>query len=159
TPRLVGFVRDVTAARQARAALETSERHFRAMAEAMPQLVWTSHPDGREDWHNQRWHGEADSTSGSGFTSWRDLLHPEDLERTNALWEAALRTGAPFATECRFRAFEGGYKWHLCRALAVRDQKGRIERWFGTCTDISEIVAARETMAQSRVELERQVAE
>ncbi|GLC23952.1 hypothetical protein rosag_04650 [Roseisolibacter agri] len=121
---------------------------FRVMAELMPQLVWSTTPDGYHDWFNARWYdytgmprpeapgGEHEVPQG---WSWKDYLHPDDVERTQAAWMRALATGDPYEIEYRFReAATGAYRWFLGRAMPMRDDEGRIVRWFGTCTDIDD---------------------
>ncbi|HEX8835096.1 MAG TPA: PAS domain S-box protein, partial [Abditibacteriaceae bacterium] len=117
-----------------------SEEQYHALADAMPQIVWTARPDGRLDYYNQRWFDYTgitfDETQGRG---WEMLLHPDDFPKSNERWTEALRTGETFETEYRFkRASDGAYRWHLARAVPVYDAGGQITRWIGTCTDIEE---------------------
>jgi len=141
-------------------ALRTSEEKFRAIANSIDPMVWSTLPDGYHDYYNDRWyeftgvpHG---STDGEG---WANMFHPDDQERTWALWRHCLATGEPYHIEYRLRHHSGKYRWVLGRAQPARDDLGRIIRWFGTCTDIQEIVDAREVLARSREELEAAVRE
>jgi diguanylate cyclase (GGDEF)-like protein/PAS domain S-box-containing protein len=116
------------------------EAYFRSLAEAVPGMMWTADADGANDFHNQRWCDytglAADESRGSG---WEAVLHPDDLGATLASWGHSLRTGDPFTVEYRIRrATDGSYRWFLGRANAIRDEQGRIIRWFGTCTDIED---------------------
>jgi PAS domain S-box-containing protein len=117
-----------------------SEEQYHALADAMPQIVWTAQPDGRLDYYNQRWFDYTgttlDETEGRG---WEMLLHPEDFGKFNDNWTESLRTGETFETEYRFkRAADGIYRWHLARAVPVYDAEAQILKWVGTCTDIEE---------------------
>lgn len=117
-----------------------SEEQYHALADAMPQIVWTARPDGRLDYYNQRWFDYTgttlDETQGRG---WEMLLHPDDFPRFNDKWTEALRTGETFETEYRFkRAADGVYRWHLARAVPVYEADEKILKWIGTCTDIEE---------------------
>ncbi|MGF7150576.1 PAS domain S-box-containing protein [Sphingomonas zeicaulis] len=116
-----------------------SEEKFRLLADTMPQMVWSTLPDGYHDYYNARWYdftGVAmGSTDGAG---WNTMIHPEDQERAWAVWRHSLETGEPYEIEYRLRDRSGAYRWSLGRALAMRDDKGAITRWFGTCTDIHE---------------------
>ena len=117
-----------------------NEENYHALADAMPQIVWTAKPDGRLDYYNQRWFDYTgitlDETEGRG---WEMLLHPDDFPKSNEKWREALRTGKTFETEYRFkRASDGVYRWHLARAVPVYDAAGQILQWIGTCTDIEE---------------------
>jgi PAS domain S-box-containing protein len=116
-----------------------TEEQYRALADAMPQVVWTSRPDGRLDYSNQRWCDYTgttlDETQGRG---WEMLLHPDDFPKSNAKWTEALRTGETFETEYRFKRKDGVYRWHLTRAVPVYGDDGQILVWIGTCTDIED---------------------
>ena len=72
-----------------------------------------------------------------GF-GWLDRLHPDDRERTVAVWNTAVASNMPFDVEFRIRRHDGCYRWFKTRAVAVRDGEGRILRWFGTNTDIDD---------------------
>jgi PAS domain S-box-containing protein len=126
------------AAREAEIA--ASERRFRVMTEAMPQMVWTTLPDGFHDYYNDRWYEFTGVTHGStDGASWNDVCHPDDQERAWARWRHSLATGEPYEIEYRLRRHDGAYRWTLGRAMPIRDAEGRIERWFGTCTDIDDL--------------------
>ncbi len=117
-----------------------NEEQYHALADAMPQIVWTARPDGRLDYYNKRWFDYTgttlDETQGRG---WEMLLHPDDFPKSNDKWTEARRTGETFETEYRFkRASDGVYRWHLARAVPVYDADGQILKWIGTCTDIEE---------------------
>ena len=124
---------------EARRTLEASDLRFRTLADTMPQMVWSTLPDGFHDYFNARWYEftgtPVGTTDGEG---WNDMFHPEDQDRAWALWRHSLDTGEPYNIEYRLRHFDGTYRWVLGRALPVHDQSGAIQRWFGTCTDIHE---------------------
>lgn len=121
-----------------RAALD-SELRFRTIADTMPQMVWSTLPDGYHDYYNARWYEftgmPEGSTDGAG---WNGMFHAEDRERAWQVWRHCLATGEPYQIEYRLRRADGSYRWVLGRALPIRDAAGRITRWFGTCTDIHE---------------------
>ncbi|CAH2602559.1 Histidine kinase [Rhodovastum atsumiense] len=159
--RDAGVLLDVTARVRAEAALRESEARFRAITDAMPQLVWSARPDGTRDYHNRRWQDATGLAPGPlTIETWCAMLHPDDRERVRMHWRHCLVTGEAFEQEYRLHRADGRHCWILGRALPVRDpQSGAITRWFGTCTDISDAVAAREALARSHAELERLVAE
>ncbi|WP_122465827.1 PAS domain-containing protein [Brevundimonas lutea] len=133
-------------------ALAESEKKFRAIADSMPQMVWSTLPDGLHDYYNARWYEftgvPEGSTDGEG---WNDVFHPEDQERAWATWRHSLDTGDPYEIEYRLKHHSGVYRWTLGRANPIRDEQGRITRWFGTCTDIDELKRAeqaRELLSQ-----------
>jgi PAS domain S-box-containing protein len=144
-------IRDVTAPKRAEEALLESERHFRELADSMPQLVWITEPDGRHIYFNRRWYEQigvdADASLGE---RWSELLHPEDRERCLAYWRQCLQSGEPYQIEYRFRVASGEYRWFLGRAVPVRDGHGRITRWFGTCTDIEDSKRAEAALRQAQ---------
>ncbi len=120
-------------------ALLESEAQFKVLTNAMPQMVWSTLPDGYHDYYNDQWYEftgvPAGSTDGE---AWNGMFHPEDQERAWARWRHSLATGEPYEIEYRLRHRSGAYRWTLGRAQPVRDTDGRIIRWIGTCTDIDE---------------------
>ena len=140
--------------RRALAAREASERRFRVLADAMPQMVWSTMPDGSHDYYNARWYEFTGvpfgSTDGAG---WNDVFHPDDQARAWERWRHSLETGEPYEIEYRLRRADGAYRWTLGRALPVHDADGRIERWFGTCTDIQDIKTTEDKLRLSEERL------
>ena len=120
-------------------ALSATEAKFETLTDAMPQMVWSTQPDGFHDYYNARWYEftgmPPGSTDGEG---WNGMFHPEDQDRAWARWRESLETGEPYEIEYRLRHHSGEYRWTLGRALPVRDENGKIIRWIGTCTDIHE---------------------
>lgn len=134
---------------QERAQAEASEQRYRFVAEAIPQIVWTAAADGAVDYFNQKWcdyTGQAREQSyGWG---WYGAIHPEQLPATNECWTHSIKTGEPCEVEYLLKRADGIYRWHLARALPMRDAQGRIIKWFGTCTDIHDKKQAEEERAQ-----------
>ena len=117
--------------------LTDGERQFRELADAMPQIVWGARPDGQFDYYNHRWYEFTGRPEGSdGDSSWADVVHPDDQAESLRLWRSAILSGDAYEIEYRLKRRDGEYRWHLTRALPVRDQSKTITRWFGTCTDI-----------------------
>ena len=104
----------IARARAARV-IEASERRYRVVADAMPQLVWTADADGVVDYYSAR----ARAYHGIDVGSWQPMVHPDDLLPTVAAWERALRDQAPYAFEHRLRMADGHYRWHLSRAEPI----------------------------------------
>ncbi len=158
--KLLSVSRDITATRRAEEALGDSEARFQAIADSIDQMVWSTRPDGFHDYYNQRWYEYTGVPEGStNGEAWNGMFHADDQERAWAAWRHCLATGVPYHIEYRLRHRSGCYRWVLGRAQPVRDAEGHITRWYGTCTDIQEIMEAREVLARSREELERQVEE
>ena len=118
-------------------ALRESNARFEILCDAMPQMVWSTLPDGFHDYFNARWYEftgvPVGSTDGEG---WHAMFHADDRDRAWSRWQHSLLTGEPYEIEYRLRHHSGAYRWTLGRALPVRDRAGRITRWIGTCTDI-----------------------
>ncbi len=143
------------------ATLDVAEKGFRQLADAMPQIVWTSRPDGWIDYYNQRWFDYTgmtlEETQGWG---WGPVIHPDDLQLCMDAWNESVRTGKPFELKYRCkRAADGAYRWYLGRASAVLDERGKITKWFGTGTDIHDQKLAEEGLLSTRAELEERVRE
>lgn len=150
--RLPGIAIDITERKAQEEQLAESEARFRVLADTMPQMVWSTRPDGFHDYYNARWYEFTGVPEGStDGAEWNGMFHPDDRERAWELWRHSLATGEPYQVEYRLRHHSGDYRWTLGRALPVRDRAGRIMRWFGTCTDIHETKLAaeeREIVAQ-----------
>jgi PAS domain S-box-containing protein len=120
-------------------ALSESDARFQTLADALPHMVWSTLPDGYHDYYNARWYEftgvPAGSTDGEG---WNGMFHPDDQERAWETWRDSLATGKPYEIEYRLRHHSGQYRWTLGRAMPMRDEKGQIIRWIGTCTDIDD---------------------
>jgi PAS domain S-box-containing protein len=146
---------------QALTALErASEARYRQLADAMPQIVWTAGSDGGATYFNRRWFEYTGmKPEEAGPDAWHLVVHPDDLPNAVARREATLRSGETFEVEYRFRTADGTYRWHLGRAVPMRDETGRIDFWIGTATDIHDrriiedqrsfIVAAGDALSRS----------
>jgi PAS domain S-box-containing protein len=116
---------------------QESEERYRALADAMPQIVWTSDTNGNTTYFNERWFSYTGLTrEQAGPTIWTHHVHPDDLPHVIAHRESTLPTGATFEVEYRLRAADGTYRWHLGRAEAIANAAGGIAFWVGTATDI-----------------------
>ena len=133
------IVSETTMRIHAQQQLRASEMQFRSFAQAIPNHFWTSTPNGEFDWFNDqvyvysgRQPGELD---GNG---WVAIVHPEDLSLALSNWQEALSSGEIYEAEFRLKRHDGLWRWHIARAVPIRDTEGRIIRWVGTNTDIQE---------------------
>ena len=151
---------DVDGKRRAEAHLRASEERFRMLAATMPALIFVTDAVGANTYTNtvfQQFTGRSsEELLGDG---WLDTLHPDDRERAGATWSKAWQTGAAYDAEYRFRHHGDGHRWHLVRGTPVRDGEGRITQWVGACTDVQEVVDARNALAAANAGLEARVAE
>jgi PAS domain S-box-containing protein len=135
---------------------DAETEHYRLIAETIPHLVWGGRADGELDFFNRR----CLEFTGLSFeqlqgSAWKSVIHPDDLQRCVQTWTHALRTGEPYDIEYRLRRHDGRYLWHVGSARPLRNSRGTIVRWFGTCTDIDEPTRAlRESEARFRSLLE-----
>ena len=117
-----------------------SEREHRDVIETIPTFAWTALPDGHVDFVNRRWREytrlSAEDSAGLG---WQAAVHPDDRDRHAEKWLASLSSGAPFESEVRYRrAADGQYRWFLSRAVPLRDEQGRILKWYGISLEIDD---------------------
>jgi len=139
-------------------ALADSEQRYRTLAEALPQLVWTSQPDGQCDYLSSQWEAYTGRPASEHLgNQWLSAVHSDDRDRVATAWNAAVTRGGDYNVEFRLRRADGEYGSFQSRGTPIRDAAGKVVKWFGTCTDISEIVAARELSEQSQAHLERLV--
>lgn len=134
---------------------EENDQQFQLICDTMPQLLWTTNPAGDHDWFSRRWYEytgmNVHQSVGSG---WKNPFHPDDMPETLKRWGHSLKTGDEYSIEYRCRRFDGAWRWMLGRALPLRDNKtGKILKWFGTCTDIHELVQARQEAKRTREQL------
>jgi PAS domain S-box-containing protein len=153
-----GVNTDISLQVKAEHAAAKTEARFRLIADSMPQMVWTADASGVADYYNARWYeftgAPIGSTDGDG---WRNMLHPDDRDPAWSAWRQALESGSPYRLEHRLRHHSGAHRWVLASAQPERDADGLITRWYGTYTDIEDIVQARRVLQRSRDSLELEV--
>jgi PAS domain S-box-containing protein len=138
---LVAF-KDVTAWSERLASQsEENEQQFQLICNSMPQMLWTTRPDGYHDYFSQRWYDYTGlSVSECYGLGWKLPFHPDDMPETGKRWQHSLSTGDEYTTEYRCQRHDGEWRWMLGRALPLRDSRtGEILKWFGSCTDIQEV--------------------
>jgi PAS domain S-box-containing protein len=140
--------------RRAEEALRESEQRWRSLTEALPQLVWGAGPDGGCDYFSTQW------TNYTGVAErdllgwrWMETLHPDDREPTRRFWTESVAGRQPYDVEYRIRRSDGTYGWFKARGTPIRDTEGRIAKWFGTCTDITDRKRAEQALKDHEMEL------
>lgn len=130
----------------------------RRILDILPQMVWSTTPEGMADFFNRQWyeftglsHGDTDGEA------WIDVLHPEDRLQIAAAWRESVASGKPYEVEYRMRHHDGEYRWMLARGVPLRDGEGGIERWFGTCTDVDQQKRTEEGLGLIASELSHRI--
>ena len=109
------------------------------LANAMPQLVWIAKANGEVIYYSDRVQELAGANKqANGTWTWQGLLHPEDQEATDAVWQDAVAAGGVYEKEHRVQMKDGSYRWYLSRAFPQKNDRGEVLNWFGTATDIHE---------------------
>lgn len=125
-----------------------------ALVDAIPQLAWIADAAGDINWYNQRWYDytgtDFEQMQGWG---WQKVHHPEHVDRVVAKIRLAFESGTPWEDTFPLRSKDGTYRWFLSRALPFRDASGRITRWYGTNTDITERKEIESALRQSEERL------
>ena len=133
---------------------------FQMLAESIPQIVWIANAGGKTTYINKRWSemtGMPMSESvGSG---WVESVHPDDRDPCYEKWQKCVASGETFEIEYRLHDAHKGYRWYLDRAVPLRDEKGIIQQWFGTCTDIEEQKHYQQVLEQLIKERTEELAE
>ena len=155
TSRFLGVVSDITDRKRRENSLTEREEEYRSLADAMPQLVWMSDPDGFIRWFNERWYDYTGTTAEQSCGwGWQSVLDSRFLPEVEEKWKRSLSTGEAFEMIFPLRGKDGKYKPFLTRAVPVRDAGGEIIRWFGTNTDISGEFEIRQQIEESQVKLQ-----
>ncbi|SDL14402.1 PAS domain S-box-containing protein [Catalinimonas alkaloidigena] len=149
-----GITQDITPQKQAEAALKESEERFRVMADNIPNLAWMARADGWIFWYNRRWYDYTGTTPAQmeGW-GWQSVHDPAVLPDVIHQWSASLAKGQPFQMVFPLKGADGVYRPFLTLIAPVRDEEGRIVRWFGSNTDISEQEASRQRLQALNEEL------
>ncbi len=141
---------DVTDMLQMERALRDSEEKFRTLADNIAQFAWMADAMGYIFWYNRRWFEYTGTTleevEGWG---WRSVHHPDHVDRVAEKFSHKVRAGEVWEDLFPLRGRDGSYRWFLSRAVPVRDSQGRVTRWFGTNTDVTEQRQAEETLREA----------
>ncbi|MGV3636746.1 MAG: PAS domain S-box protein, partial [Flavobacteriales bacterium] len=147
--RWFGTCTDITSQREAQERLQESEERFRLLADNIGQLAWIAEADGEINWYNKRWFDYSGTTleemRGWG---WQKIHHPDHVEAVTRKFQEHIALEKDWQDTFPIRGADGEYRWFLSRAFPVRDAQGRVQRWFGTNTDITEQKLAEEALEE-----------
>lgn len=150
--------RDVTARKQSENALQHSEQRYRSLVVATSQVIWTTNPQGEVTDDMPMWREFTGQTfeqiQGWG---WIEAVHPDDRERTAAIWSRAVANRTLYDTDYRIRRRDGEYRYVAVRGVPVLEADGSIREWIGTCTDVTERRKAEEEIRHLNEVLEQRV--
>ena len=144
---LLATSRDITESKNAQEAIHKNEERFRTLADNISQLAWMADDQGNRYWYNQRWYDYAGTTleemKGDG---WKKIHYPENLELVLKKMKHSWNTGEIWEDTVMLKGKDGKYRWFLSRAIPIRDDAGKVIRWFGTNTEITEQKELIETL-------------
>src|SRR6516165_371401 len=140
---------DIEGRKRAEEALRSSEGNLDAIVNTIPTAAWTTRPDGYCDFLNRVWLDYAGMTmeEAQGW-GWAESIHPEDRKKLVEGWQSCLASGTPVDTEARIRRFDGSYRWFLIRGNPLKDEGGKILKWYGTCVDIEDRKRAEQALRE-----------
>lgn len=134
------------------------EQRFNVLADSLPQMVWSTPPDGLSDYFNRQWCQFTGEPEESSFnTGWMGFLHPEDVPVADRAWTTAVRSGEDYEVRYRLRRHDGHYRWVIARGLPIHNEQGQVIRWIGTCTDIHDEVETSEKLELLSQELTHRI--
>jgi two-component system phosphate regulon sensor histidine kinase PhoR len=119
--------------------LSVSREHFMVLANNIPQITWTNLPGGQFNFFNQRWYDYTGLSFDETFKeAWKNVVHPDDLDHTMERFLNSIQSGEVFEIENRYKRKDGIYRWHLNRAIPLKNESGELLFWVGTATDIDD---------------------
>ncbi|WP_300577893.1 PAS domain S-box protein [Phenylobacterium sp.] len=139
--------RDITEQRATNQALRQGEARVRAFIESLPQLMWVSDRQGAWTFSSPQWLAFTGEGAGDALgDGWLGSVHPEDRDAVAEAWLQAVQNALPFSPQFRLRRADGVWRWFHGRASPLRDEDGEVRRWFGSASDITEVVEARQDL-------------
>jgi PAS domain S-box-containing protein len=145
---------DIDDRKKAEEALQSNERNLSLLINAIPAMIHTARPDGYLDYFNLRWLEylgcSLADVEGWNWTNW---IHPDDLEGIVDKWKGCLASGETFEYETRMLCGNGQYRWMFQRKAPLRDEHGKIVRWYGTSIDIEDRKRAEAQVEQACLRL------
>lgn len=146
---------DITERKRVEDELRESESRFRTLADNISQLAWMADASGWIFWYNKRWYDYTGTTPEEMLGwGWQKVHHPDYVEAVTEEWSSRIREGKPYDNVFPLRGKGGQYRWFLTRVVPIRDKDGKIQRWFGTNTDITELKQAEDRLREAKNQAE-----
>jgi PAS domain S-box-containing protein len=154
----VGAIMDITERKEAEQRLKQQETELRQVVDLAPQLIAVFGPDRERLYLNQM----SLDYFGMTLDRWRETspsneVHPDDTERLQSQWARAIASGSAFEIEFRLRRSDGVYRWFLSRHNPVRDDQGKVLRWYASCADIEDRKRAEESLQRENSALREEL--
>ncbi len=134
--------------------VQNSEARLRRVIDTIPTMAWCNLPDGSNEFVNRRWLEytglSAEESHGSG---WQVAIHPDDVRALTEKWRGLMVSGEPGEMEARLRRHDGLFRWFLMRVEPLLDERGKVIRWYGACTDIETLKQTEERLRHDEREL------
>lgn len=132
---------DITGQKMSEKSIRENEQRFRTLIEAFPHLAWTATPEGKGDYFNSRYFEYTGlSQEEAQMHGGKSVIHPDDYPRVEETWQKHLRSGEPVELEMRYRNHvDKKYNWFWVKGMPVKDEKGKVTQWVGTCTNIQHL--------------------
>src|ERR1700745_1292080 len=150
---------DIEDRKRAEDKIREQEAELRQILDLTPQLIAVFGPHYRErlfinrialEYHGLTLDEGRDAAPGA-------LGHPDDSKRVQAMWDRAILSGSAFESEGRLRKSDGSYRWFLIRYNPVRDEEGKVLRWYAACADIDDRKRDEERLQQENVALREEI--
>ncbi len=150
---IITFV-DITVRAKAELDLTQSQLRLQTVTDLVPDLLWSSEPDGKVYWYNKRWNdytGKFLNVSGiqMAFTEWSSIIHPDDIKCVIENWTESLNEKKLLETQLRIKRADGIYRWHLVRVVPLQDGDNSLKSWFGSATDIDQLKMTEQALSVS----------
>jgi PAS domain S-box-containing protein len=144
--------REIAERQRAEDALRGSEDHLRLVIDTIPTMAWSVRPDGVVDFLNQPWMDYTGLSLEEHVKDPAGPIHPEDSPRVIETWLAQKAIGAGWEDEMRLRRADGEYRWFLVRTAPLRDEQGKVVKWYGVSIDIEDRKQADEKLKHNEVQ-------
>ena len=155
--RFIGTITDITEQKANEEALRQREADLITMADSIAQLAWIAEADGNINWYNRRWYDYTGTPGPARPTAWEQAQHPDYARGVAERLHHAFATGEVWEETFPLRGHDGLYRWFLASAVPLRDEQGQVLRWFGTCTDVTQMRELQERLTQAYEDLEVKV--